>query len=133
MHKESPRFRGRHYALFLSGSVLCASINNIILIIGDYLGAHYVPLTFLYYLVSSSVGYVWHCRITYRDVMTIAGYWQFVLGISLGLPLSLMILALLTDWLGSPMWFASPVMTALMLVFNYKVARFAILRPAGPR
>ncbi len=115
-----------HHAHFLGGSVLCAGINNLILIAGATLGFGYVPLTFLCYAVSGSVGYVYHCKITFHQPMTVNGYFSFIVSISLGLPVSLCILAVLSDWLAFSMWIAAPVMTVIMFGYHYFVARLTI-------
>lgn len=118
--------RQSRYAQFLGGSVLCSGINNVILIAGDYLGYGYVFLLFLCYAASGSVGYVYHCKITFDDPMTLRGYINFIVGISLGLPVSLAILAILADWMALSMWFAAPTMTVIMFAYHYLIARFTI-------
>ncbi|MEO0464541.1 MAG: GtrA family protein [Pseudomonadota bacterium] len=126
------RQRGLHVATFLGGSVLCAAINNAILIAGDWLNFHYVVLLVICYFTSSSVGYVYHCRITFDQPMNNRGYFNFVTGIWFGLPVSLALIALMVDWLGFPMWVAAPVMTIIMFLYHYLVARLAINKKVVP-
>lgn len=120
------RARIAHYAQFLGGSVLCAGINNVILIAGDWLGYGYALLIVVCYAVSGTVGYVYHCRITFGDPMTWAGFARFSAGLWLGLPVSLAILAVLSDVLMLPMWIAGPVMTVMMVAYHYLVSRWTI-------
>lgn len=117
-----------HAATFLAGSVLCAGINNAILIAGDMLNIHYVALLVTCYFASSSVGYVYHCRITFDRPMHLNGYLNFVGGIWLGLPVSLALIAVMVEWLSWPMWIAAPTMTVIMFVYHYGVARLAIAK-----
>lgn len=123
---EGEREQGRHLAVFLGGSMLCAGINNAILIAGDWLSVHYAVLLVVCYFTSSSVGYVYHSRITFNRTMSGGGYANFVAGVWLGLPVSYALIALMTDWLGWPMGIAAPVMTLIMFAYHYGVARLAI-------
>jgi len=126
-HALIEKLRELQIAAFLGGSVLCAGINNVILIAGDWLHMHYTVLLLVCYLTSSSVGYAYHCRITFHQPMTAGGYINFVAGIWLGLPVSLALIAVMVDWLILPMWVAAPVMTLIMFVYHYMVARLAII------
>jgi putative flippase GtrA len=110
--------------------VICASINNAILIAGDHVGYSYGPLVVTAYFVSIAVGYAYHCRITFDEPMNLSGYIRFSAGIWLGLPLSLLILAALSDGLNVPMWLAAPLMTGLMVAYHYAIARITIRHPS---
>ncbi len=114
-------------APFLGGSILCAGINNVILIAGEFMGFGYFLLTFICYATSGSVGYLYHCKITFDQPMTVSGYINFIATLSLGLPVSLMLLAIMVDGLNLPMWFAAPAMTLIMFVYHYFIARLTIL------
>jgi len=127
-HPLIDKLRELQIAAFMGGSVLCAGINNVILIAGDWLNIHYTVLLMVCYLTSSSVGYAYHCRITFNQPMTAGGYTNFVAGIWLGLPVSLALIAVMVDWLMAPMWVAAPVMTLIMFAYHYMVARLAIMR-----
>ncbi len=120
------RSRLAHYAQFLGGGAICAGINNAILIAGDRLGYSYAVLIILAYLVSVSVGYAYHCRITFCEPMSRAGYIRFSASIWLGLPLSLAILAVLSDGLDLAMWLAGPIMTVLMVIYHYAMTSLTI-------
>jgi hypothetical protein len=122
------RRRARHFAAFFGGSVLCAAINNLILIVGDLLGLHYSLLLVVCHFTSSSLGYVYHCRVTFDQAMHLNGYARFVAGIWLGLPVSLALIALMVDWLDLAMVIAAPGMTVIMFGYHYLVARLAINR-----
>ena len=126
VNPRGEREHGRYLAIFLGGSILCAGINNIILIAGDWLRVHYALLLLVCYFTSSSVGYVYHCRITFNQAMSVGGYANFVAGIWLGLPISYGLIALMTDWFGWPMGIAAPVMTLIMFLYHFGVARLTI-------
>ena len=111
---------------YLVGGVLCALVNNVILIVGDLFGAGYLELTFLTFGITGTVGYVFHSRVTFRQVVGWASYGAFMAGIAFGIPVALVILTVLHSLLGLPMWIAAPALTGLMLVYNYVNARLAI-------
>ncbi len=117
-----------HYVRFLGGGIICSIINNIILIAGDYFGFSYLYLIFVCYLTSGTAGYWFHSQITFQNEMTLKGYLCFICGISLGLPISLIILVILCDYVALPMLIAAPVMTVLMIAYHYGAARLAITR-----
>ena len=112
---------------YLAGGAICAILNNIILIGGDALGFGYGLLTFLTFLITGTVAYRLHCWFTFRKARRWDGYLQFMAGIALGVPVTLLLLALLCSLLGLPMWIAAPVLTVLMLLYNYANARLAIV------
>jgi putative flippase GtrA len=114
------------YAQFLGGGVICAALHNLILIVGDWLGYGYLPLVLFGYLVSVTVGYFYHCRITFDEPISWRGYTLFSAGIWLGMPLSFVILLVLGKLLGLPMWVAAPAMTCIMLGYNYSIARLSL-------
>ncbi len=118
---------GTEQQRYLVGGAVCAILNNVILIGGDAFGFGYGVLTFLTFLITGTVAYRLHCWFTFREVGRWTGYLQFMAGIALGVPVTLLLLALLCSLLGLPMWIAAPVLTVLMLLYNYANARLAIV------
>ena len=114
-----------HLVRFAGGAILCAGINNAILIIGDAYNLPYAVLLVVCYGVSASVGYAYHSRVTFDYPMTWRAFANFVGGIWLGFPVSLLLLAGLSDLLGLSMWLAAPAMTVAMVAYHYLVARVA--------
>lgn len=111
---------------YLAGGAICALLNNIILIGGDRLGIGYVALILLTFLITGTVAYLFHSRFTFRRDGRWGGYLVFMAGIALGVPVTLALLTLLGPLLGMPMWIAAPLLTLLMLLYNYANARLAI-------
>ena len=111
---------------YLFGGAICALLNNAILIVGDRLGFGYVTLIGLTFLITGTVGYHLHCRFTFRRSGDWTGYLAFMTGLALGVPVALLLLALLCSLCGLPMWIAAPVLTVLMILYNYGNARLAI-------
>jgi putative flippase GtrA len=111
---------------YLAGAVLCAEINNVILIGGARLGVPDTVGVILTWLVGSSVGYAWHALVTYGDRLHWRAYGQFMAGGALGTPLSWLLVMTMRKGLGWPMEWTAPAMTVLMLIYNYLNARAAI-------
>jgi len=119
---------GREHQRYLVGGVICAILNNVILIAGESLGLGYLALTGLTFLITGTVGYFLHCWFTFRRDGVWSSYLVFMTGIALGIPVTLLLLVVLRSLLGLPMWIAGPVLTVLMILYNYFNARLAITR-----
>ena len=117
--RESVRY------LAIGGSV--AALNNVVLIGGDRLGISYPVLVLLTWVIGGSVAFALHSHITFRSAPSWASFLQFMGGVAIGIPLSLLFLALCVTWLKLPMWIAAPLATVAMFLYNYLNARTAIL------
>lgn len=117
--------RGRRY---LTVGALCAATHNMIMISADLAGLHYVPATLLSCAVVTPLGYFLHCRFTFRQARSFAGFLRFMGGIAVGYPLSLALMALFCSGLRLSVLIAAPLTTAMLFVFNYVSAHWAIVR-----
>ena len=117
--------RGRRY---LTVGALCAVIHNVIMIGADFAGLHYVLATFISFVVLTPIGYLLHCRFTFRQATSPAGFLRFTGGIVAAYPLSLGLMVLFCTGLGWPVLVAAPLTTVLLIVYNYVSAHWAILR-----
>ena len=122
---------GQRNQRYLGGAVLCALINNVVLITGDWLALPLTANVLAAWLAGSLTGYLWHSAVTYRSPRSFAGLFRFLTGTLLGIPLAWLVLFVLRELIGLPMWLASPVMTLVLFLYNYLNARFAIARPAS--
>jgi putative flippase GtrA len=117
--------RGRRY---LTVGALCAATHNVVMIGADFAGLHYVPATLLSCAIVTPLGYFLHCRFTFREAHSLAGFLRFMAGIAVGYPLSLALMALFCSGLHWPVLIAAPLTTILLFVFNYVSAHWAIVR-----
>lgn len=111
---------------YLAGAVLCAAINNVILIAGARLGLADTIGVILTWLVGGSVGYAWHALVTYRQALRLRAYGEFMTGVAIGTPVAWVLVIAMRQGLGWSMELTAPVMTVLMVVYNYLNARLAI-------
>ena len=120
-----------HGGRYAGGAVLCALVNNVILIGGARLGAPDLAGVLVAWASGGTIGYLWHCRLTFRAAPSWPGYLRFMSGTLLGIPLTWLLIALLRGPLGWPMEAAAPATTVILVVYNYLNARLAIRRKAG--
>jgi len=111
----------------LSG-IVCAIGHNLVLITGDAIGLHYLPATIISFCLIGPLGYWLHVRFTFGAKPAFAAFCRFMAGLSLGFPLSLLIMFLLCDIAGLAVLVAAPITTLALFVWNYLLARWAILR-----
>jgi putative flippase GtrA len=121
--------RGRRY---LTVGALCALTHNVIMIGSDYAGIHYFPATLLSCAVVTPLGYLLHCRFTFGQARSLAGFLRFAVGIAAAYPLSLGLMVLFCAALGWPVLVAAPLTTILLVVYNYISAHWAIVRRWRP-
>lgn len=115
-------------ARYLLVGGLCAAAHNIVMIGGDRAGGHYLPLIGLSFALVTPLGYALHSRFTFRRPASAGGFARFAAGVAVGVPLSLLFMALLCTGFRLPVPVAAPIATALLFAYNYLAAQLAILR-----
>ena len=106
---------------------LCAGLYNLIMIAGDRLGVHFVVSSLFAFVVNVLIGYVLHCRFTFSEPMSLGGLARYAAAMLLNLPLSIAGVWLLHGVLRSPMWIASPLVTAFLFAWNYVATHWAVV------
>lgn len=118
-----PPRRGVRY---LSGSALCAVVNNVVLIGVDAVQGPLIAGVLLSWFLGGMTGFVWHSRLTYNTSLSLGAFLRFMAGALLGIPLAWAVLWLLTQALGWAMWLASPTATVILFCYHYLNAFLAI-------
>lgn len=113
---------------YLLNGALVAAVNNVLLIVGARAAIGRLDLVIGTWIVGGSLGYWLHARTTFSARLDPCAYVRFMAGVALGIPVVWVLLEILAGWLALPMAIAAPLMTAIMLVYNYCNARFAIVR-----
>jgi len=112
---------------FLAVSLACALLHIGIIIAGDGIGLHYAATAVGSFVVVVLVGYGLHSRWTFpdarRDGLTLGRY---AASMSLNLPLFVAGMFLSVDAAGLPVALAAPLVTALLLLFNFFAVRWAL-------
>ena len=110
--------------------LICAIINNLVVIGMDHLGYHYALSVTLGFLIVTVVGYLLHCVYTFRAKAAVSGWARFVTANLSGFPLSMGSMFLLCDIARLSPSVAMPIATVLLFGWNYLLADLIIGRPA---
>lgn len=113
--------------------LLCALLNNLIVIAMDHAGYQYVPAVCTAFLVVTLIGYLLHSTYTFEIRASRAGALRFVGASLTSFPLALGSMFVLCGGMGIRASVAMPVATVLLFGWNYALAHLAILRPERQR
>lgn len=123
------RAGGLHHLIrYGAGSVLCAAVNNVILIASDLQGLSLFAGVLLSWLGGGVTGYVWHATVSFRSRPTLGSFVRFMGGALAGLPLAWIVLWLFHEVWAWPMWLAGPAATLVLFLYHYLNAFLAIHR-----
>ena len=112
---------------FLGVGLACAVLHNVVMIAGDLAGWHYAVSSVVSLVVVTVFGYQLHSRWTFPGAeRTRTSFARYALTVSANLPLSLAGLFVLVDLLGVSVPIAAPVVTVLLLAFNFTANRWAL-------
>jgi putative flippase GtrA len=117
-----------HTARYLAGGIVCALINNIVLIAGDALGVSLTISVLATWMFGGTAGYLWHARVTFAAGYSLRACARFLAGVAVAIPLTWFVLVVLRQWLGWPMEVAAPAATVILFAYNYLNARLAIVQ-----
>ena len=120
-------------ARYLVVGAICAAAHNLVMIAGDALGGHYLPLSFLSFALVTPLGYALHTAFTFREPRSVSSFLRFASGVAAGFPISLAAMAFFCSLLQLPVVVAAPAATLVLLVWNYASAHWAILGHLRPR
>jgi len=112
---------------------ICAVANNGMMILGDFAGAHYVPMMFLSFVIIIPLSYLLHSAFTFHTELSAAGLLRFTSSRALGGSLSLLTMLILCSGLGWRVAIATPVTTVALILWNYASAQWAATGRLRPR
>lgn len=115
------------FGRFFSVGLGCALLHNAIMIAGAWLGLHYGVSSLVSFVVVVLVGYWLHTAFTWpraeRGRVSLARY---TLTMSANLPLFLAGMYLFVDLAGMAVPLAAPLVTVLLMAFNFVGSRWAL-------
>lgn len=124
---EAPKVVASELFRYLVVGGFCAILNSVILIGGDAVGIHYIASNVAAFAIVSTLAFILHARRTFAVAMNWARYWRFMVGLVSAFVISTALYALIYDALNVPMIIASPLITGLIMAYNYLAARFAMV------
>jgi putative flippase GtrA len=117
----------RQSGRYLAGGVACALLHNAIMIATSAYGMPYPPALVLSFSVTTPIGYAIHSAYTFEAEYSTRRLQRFMGGALSGFVVSAMLMALFCSGLGLPVAIATPIATVLLFLWNFALARWAIL------
>lgn len=111
---------------------VCALAHNAIMILGDWAGGHYLPMSAVSFLLVTPLGYWLHCCFTFVERLSFRGFLRFASGVAAGFPITLLVMAILCTGLELEVIIAAPIATVVLFIWNYVSAHWAILGGRRP-
>jgi putative flippase GtrA len=106
---------------------ICAAATNAVLILGEFAGQHYVLMSFAAFALVTPLGYLLHCRFTFKEPISAVGFLRFASGLVGGFAIYFLLMAVMCSGLSLPVVLAAPITTVLLFIWNYASAHWAIL------
>ena len=122
----------RQSTRYLAGGVACALLHNVIMIATSAYGMPYPPALVLSFSVTTPIGYAIHSAYTFEADYSARRLQRFMAGAVSGFFVSATLMALFCSGLGLPVAVATPIATVLLFVWNFALARWAILDLLAP-
>lgn len=119
------RFRGARYLLT---GLVCAALNNAILISADFAGLHYLTAILVTVVITLPLSYLVHTAWTFEAPATWRSLARYAAGSVTSLFVASAAVSGFRGGLDLPMIWAAPLATVTMTIFNYVVASWAITR-----
>ena len=114
---------------FLLVGLACALLHNAVMIGGDRLGLHYAASTFGSFAIVVIFGYWLHSGWTFLDAdRGRTTFVRYALMASANLPLSIAGMFAFVDVARLPVHLAAPLVTVLLVLFNFAGGRWALRR-----
>lgn len=117
----------RQSSRYLAGGGACALLHNIIMIGTSAHGMPYPPALVLSFSLTTPLGYLIHSAYTFETACSWQRLQRFLAGAASGFLVSAALMVLLCSGLGISVAIATPIATVLLFVWNFVLARWAIL------
>jgi putative flippase GtrA len=106
--------------------VICAILNNLMIIVGDRYGVHYLTMTIAAFAVVTPLAYLMHACFTFREPGSLRGFLLFAAGLTTAFPVFFLSMAILCTGFRVPVIVATPITTVVLYVWNYASAHWTI-------
>jgi putative flippase GtrA len=116
--------RGWRYTLM---GLICAMCNYAIILAVDAAGGHYLLATLIAFVVVTPLGFVLHSRFTFAEPLRWTSFLRFAAGVASAYPLALLSMVVLCSGLKLSVAIAVPIATAVVFLWNFTTAHWAIL------
>ena len=113
---------------FLVIGALCAALNNALIIGLVWTGFDPLAASLLAFPPVLALGFMLHSLLTFEATMSAAAFWRYALAMAMNFPAWSASLFIFCDLFGAPIAFAAPMTTLLLVVWNFRSARWAFGR-----
>jgi putative flippase GtrA len=120
-------FREPRAPRYLGVSIGCVLINNALLITLDRIGVPYLKSLLISAAIMIPLGFLLQARITFGAPPGWLRFGRYAAVMIVNTPLAWLLLWALHDRAGLAMIYASPIMTAMLFIWNYMASGWAIL------
>lgn len=114
-------------------SAICLLLHNVIMIVADSAGCPITLSVLLSFLTVAVAGYQLHSRFSFRRSASWNGLGRYFVAMSANIPTAIVMTWLWHDVVGLPMYGASLIATFCMVIVNYGLSQWAIVRNSQPR
>lgn len=118
----------RQSGRYLSGGAICALLHNVLVIGVTLAGVPYTVALVVSFLVTTPVGYLFHTAVTFGEPRSSGRLIRFMGGSLAGFGWSAALMIVACSGLGLPVAIATPLVTAIVFLWNFASARWAIVR-----
>ena len=125
--QQTMRYSVVSAACLLAGLILIPFLN--------WQGLHYALATFCAFCLIAILGFLAHSYWTFGVERTLSSFVRYVSAIALNLPLTIVLIGIGHDLLGTSVTVSTVAASAALFLWNYLTARWAILqrRPGAPK
>jgi putative flippase GtrA len=120
------------FSRFASVGALCALLSNILVIAFAHYGFGYLVASLLAFGPVLLVGYALHTTITFKTTSSYLSFFKYTVAMAVNVPLWIGALWIFCDLFNSPVAIAAPTTTALIFLWNYLSAKWALVAAAEP-
>lgn len=118
----------QHSCPYLIVSGLCFAVHNVTLIGGDTFGLPLWLIISLSFAIVQPLGYLGHSLATFARPLSWRAFFHYSAAMAANIPIAFGLVWLVRDFVGLPMMIVAPLSSVLILVINYCLSRWAILR-----
>lgn len=113
-------------------AAFCLVLNNAVIIAADASGLGTAAAVLLSFAIVLTSGYLLHCGFTFREAPTWMRFRKYSAGMAFNIPLAFTLIWILHDVTKFRMIVASPLTSAIMVLANYALSRWAIASSPSP-
>lgn len=114
-------------------SGLCLGLSMLLIPLLSISGLHYALATFIAFCIIAVVGFFLHSLWTFSVPFRFSSFAMYVSALAINLPLTVLLIAIAHDLARFDIAISTAFASAVLFIWNYLAARWAVLRPSGAK